>query len=252
MKYYLFLFLGFSITVNSFCQNGYMIDPNWKAITIEVGETVWKSNDDLEGSRFLKDEWSKGFIVLDDKKIVRDISISFDAFNNKIYCLLNNQTFVLDNSVPVIQFGINDQPDTNITTIFRSGYPAIDNNTDKTFYEVAAGNKISLLKHHIKSIIERKNSLDGPKKLYVDSESWYIYKSIEKKIFSFKKNKKSLSDILPQYESVIQSTIQTKNLKLKSDNDWFILFNEMNNQINQDKITILVIALSPLHVYQKT
>ncbi len=133
--------------------------------------------------------------------------------------------------MPVAEFGISDQNDSNKITIFRCGYPAINNNTTKTFYNVVVNNKIALLKHYDKRIMEATNSIGAFEKKFIDSESWYIYNSSENKIIQIKKNKNSLLAALPQYANKVQSIIEEKSLKLKTENEWIILFNELNNQI---------------------
>ena len=237
MKHFIpFVLFSFSLLEGK-CQDntkrnfGYdLIDPDWKAQTIQAG-VLWETNNGIKGTAFYNEEWYKGYILLSDNHIAKDISLRFNIYKNEIYFLLDSQVLVVSPTMPVAEFGISDQNDSNKITIFRCGYPAINNNTTKTFYNVVVNNKIALLKHYDKRIMEATNSIGAFEKKFIDSESWYIYNSSENKIIQIKKNKNSLLAALPQYANKVQSIIEEKSLKLKTENEWIILFNELNNQI---------------------
>ncbi len=212
-------------------QSPYMVNPDWQARTMEAG-ALWGTYNSVKGNAFYNDEWDKGYILLRDNRIAQNIFIAFNIYTNEIYYIADSQVLVLDPLIPVAEFGIHDQKeDSTKTTIFRCGYPATDNNTDKTFYKVLVDNKISLLKHYNKKIIERNNQSGVPERAFIDSESWYIFNTREKKIIPIKKNKNSLLTALSQYADKIESILKKRNLKLKTENDWIMRMNELNNQI---------------------
>ena len=209
----------------------FMIDPTWKTFTIEAG-AAWGIYSTIKGSSFYNEEWNKGYILLQDKRIAKNISLSFNIYDNQIFYLMDSQVLVLDAAVPVAEFGIYvRKEDSAEITIFRCGYPPINNNNSKTFYQVVSNNKIALLKHYNKSIVEKKNPADVPSKEFVDSETWYVYNTVENKIIPLKKNKNALKNALPQYAGIIETLTQQKKLKLKTDNEWVALFDELNNQL---------------------
>jgi len=255
MKYSAFILIFFAFHFEGICQRGnsgngsilptgpgapifktgagtpyFLIDPEWKVTAMQAG-VVWGIYGDIKGSAFYTDEWRKGYILLQDKRIAKDISLSFNAYENQIFYLRDSEALVLNAAVPVAEFGMYDnKEDSNKITIFRCGYPSIGRNDEKTFYQVLSGNRITLLKHYSKSIVQRNNYMSAPDKIFSDSEAWYIYKTAENKMVAIKKNKSALEEALPQYAGIIQSIIQQKNLKLKTENEWVSLFEELNKE----------------------
>jgi hypothetical protein len=193
---------------------------------------VWGQYGNIQGSAFYKEEWHKGYIILKGNRVIKNISLSYNIYENQIYYLQDSQALVLDASIPVEEFGIYDhKEDSNQITIFRCGFPSTGRNNEKTFYQIMANDKIELLKHYSKSIIESVNLASAPDKSFFDSETWFIYNAAEKNITQIKKNKNSLEDALPQYSSIIQSIIDQKNLKLKTENDLALLIAELNVRV---------------------
>lgn len=223
--------------VKAACQNfndrrnsGYdLVDPNWKAQTVIEG-AVWKNFEGIKGDAFYNDDWQKGYILLYPNHYYKGISLRFNLYTNEIFFLLDSTVLVVSPNIPVVEFGISDKSDSNKVTIFRCGYPAINNNTAKTFYSVVVNNRIALLRHYDKRIIEATNSIGAFERKFIDSELWYIYDSLENKMVQIKKNKSSLLAALPEHSDKIQTIIQQKNLRLNTQEDWSILLNELNDK----------------------
>ena len=209
----------------------FIVDPDWRVTTLQAG-AVWGQYGNIQGTAFYKDEWHKGYIILKGNRIIKDISLSYNIYENQIYYLKDSQALVLDASIPVEEFGIYDhKEDTNQLTVFRCAYPSVGRNNEKTFYQVIANDRIQLLRHYGKSIIESVNLASAPDKSFFDSETWFVYNASENKITQIKKNKNSLEDAIPQYSNIIQSIIQERNLKLKTENEWASLFDELNTRV---------------------
>ncbi|MEO6329935.1 MAG: hypothetical protein ABIO55_13435 [Ginsengibacter sp.] len=204
---------------------------NWKALNMDAN-TVWGVHNNIKGNAFYNEKWNKAYILLQDKRIEKDVFMNFNIYTNEIYYLFDSLVLVLNPAIKVSEFGINDpKSDSGNVTVFRCGYPAIDNNTTKTFYKVLANSKIELLLHYNKTIIEATDPTGVPEKKFINSESWYIYNTGENKIIPIKKNKNSLIAALPQYSKTIEAVIREKKLKLKREIDWVILLNELNKPV---------------------
>ncbi len=245
MRYHLLFVLFLTSQLSSKCQGNLqrgtfvgfpkgiqvneLVSPDWQARTIEAG-ALWGTYNGIKGTAFYNEGWSKGYILLSNNEIARDVSIRFNIYTNEIYFLSGSHVLVLDESIPPIEFEIQE---TNKTTVFRCGYPAISNNTGKTFYKILADGKIALLKLYNKRIMEAINSVGAFERKFTDSESWYIYNTFTNKMIQIKKNKNSILEALPEYTNKIESIKQEKGLKLKNEEEWIILINEL--KINQDK-----------------
>lgn len=247
MKHLLFFVLVSTMFIRVFCQEptaknlgsfvgmpigikaDELVDPNWKTQTMQLGAS-WEVNNGIKGSPFYGEDWNKGYVLLGDNHIAKNIPLRFNIYTNEIYFLLDSTVLVVSPNIPVAEFGINDKSDSNKITIFRCGYPAINNNIQKTFYNVVVNNKITLLRHYDKRIMEAANSTGAFERKFIDSESWYIYDSSKNKMVQIKKNKNSLLAALPEYSDKIQTIVQEKNLKLKNEKDWSRLLNELSDQ----------------------
>jgi hypothetical protein len=214
-------------------STNFIIDPEWRITTLQSG-AVWGMYGNIKGSAFYKDEWQKGYILLKDKRAANDVSLSFDIYENELFYMKDSQALVLDASIPIVEFGMYDQKENrNNITVFRCGYPSIGRNNERTFYQILSDNKIALMKHYSKSVIESTNLNSAPDKTFFDAENWYVYTANDNRIIPIKKNKNSLEEALPQYSNMIQSIIEQKKLKLKAESDWVALFDEMNKQISK-------------------
>ena len=239
MKHYLFLAGFFSLFLEIKAQKPVFLpgpvqmtqlaDPVWKSKTLDAG-TAWGRIDGIKGTMFFCEDWANGYILLEDNRIARDVSLNFNVYTNEIYFEYDSQVSVIDPSVAVQEFAFTEQKDkTGKTSLFRCGYPPVGKNTKSTFYEVLVKNKLSLLIHCNKKIAEKNNGLSGPEKIFTDSETWYVYNEGEQKMTEIKKNKNALLKALPKYEKNILSIIEKKGLDLKNNQDWIVLFTALNS-----------------------
>ena len=248
MKHLLIIFIFFAFGLTSLCQSlvppgagkivntaagatstNFVIDPDWKVTTMQAG-AAWGAYPNIKGSSFYSEKWNKGYILLKNKLFAKNISLSFNVYDNQIYFLQDSHVLVLNESIPVAEFGLFDQEDSNKATIFRCGFPPVGRNTEQTYYKVISDHTIALLKHYTKSIVENTGTAE---KTFLDDETWYVYNYADNKMTAIKKNKNSLTDALPQYAQLIEAITSQKNLKLKKENDWTVLFDELNKQIKE-------------------
>jgi hypothetical protein len=140
---------------NGNAMNGFMVDPSWKTKVGQAGD-AWKGNEAIKGTIFYNEELNKGYIKLEGDKTPKNVSLRYNIYSHEINFMQDKTELVLDASIPVHEFGytvINDDVQKNI--VFRSGYPAVGNNTIKTFYEVVADKDVALLKYTTKKILEK-------------------------------------------------------------------------------------------------
>ncbi len=231
MKPLLTFILQFLFLHNGICQYekiGTMVDPSWKSRVEEAGD-AWKGNGYLiKGTIYCHDDLHKGYVTLINGRTAKDVLIRYNLYTHEINYLENKIEMILDASAPVHEFGYDytfrDEPG---SIVFRSGYPSMGINTDKTFYQVVVDRSIALLKYTSKKILEERTELGALQKVIIDTDTWFIYNSADKNMVEIKRNKNSLMEALPKYADRIKSIIEAKKLRLKSDADWFILLSEL-------------------------
>ena len=203
-------------------------DREWKYSVSETGAD-WESHDNVTGTLFFAEDFNTGYILLDGNRLAKDVSIRFNVYTGQVYFKKDSQVMVLDAAVPIAEFGYWNNS-LGQAIVFRCGYPDIAGNTAKTFYEVLQYGKLSLLEKHTKRIVEKRDIHGVPEKIITDAEAWFVYDAATNKIVEIKHNKNSLLEALPAYSNTIQSIIQEKNLKLKSEADWVTLFKQLNGK----------------------
>ena len=208
--------------------SGTIIDPSWKS-SVGLAGDAWKGNEIIKGTIFYSDELSEGYILLEGEKLPRKALLRYNVYSHEINYLQDNQELVLNPLLPVHEFGfLYTTDDGKKKVLFRSGYPIVDNYNNKTFYEVVAGRKIALLKYISKKILEKRGNTGAFEKSVIDKESWYVYDSSTNTMAAIKKNKTSLAAALPRYAEQIKTIVSAKDLRLKDDEEWIILFDALN------------------------
>jgi len=186
-----------------------ILDRDFKAELVSSGVSL-DPPPNSRGSLFFNDDWSKGFVLMKGNQMAKDVSMRFNSYTNQIFFKKGDQVLVLDASVPVIGFGLEGGSDNpGKTTVFLNGYPAIEDRTTVTFYEVVAYGRLSLLKYHSKKIMEEKDQNRVPIKAVIDTDYWCVYDSTTNRMTDIKHNKNSLLESLPAYAASIRSILDS-------------------------------------------
>ena len=179
--------------------------------------------ENVSGSPYISEGFRIGRIVLRNKKTFEDVPVRFNAYNNEMYFSQHGKTYVIDTALEV---SYQEVPgDSTTQMIFRSGYPATDNQTTNTYYQlVAGGNKVHLIKHIQKKLQEFKVVGSGlpPKKELITTIKWYIYSETDG-IHEVKSSRKSIEKALPSYVKNIEALDAKYDLNLKKDDDMITL-----------------------------
>lgn len=207
-----------------------VLDRDWKTEVVTAGGSLEPAAN-TRGSLFFNEDWNNGFVLLKGSQIAKNVSIRFNSYTNQIYFKKDDKVLVLDASVPVIGFGLEGgSDDPGRTTVFLCGYPASGPRNANTFYEVVAFGRLSLLKFHSKKILEEKDQNRVPIKAVIDADYWFVFDSSANTMTEIRHNKNSLLESSPVYAPSIRQVLDEKKLKLKADEDWPVLFDELNRR----------------------
>ena len=107
-----------------------------------------------------------------------------------------------------------------MATTFSSGYPAIDNHDENTFYQETQSGKAVLLKVTTK-ILDNVHSITASPldKQYIDVISYYISFDNRRKIERWHKGKEFILEFFRDKKEDIQKFIEKENLKCKTIED---------------------------------
>ncbi|SKB63267.1 hypothetical protein [Daejeonella lutea] len=173
-----------------------------------------KTYTDVKGSPYLLDNWSLGIVKMASGSSYKDMSLKYDQVTGELI-FQDKSGKSLGFADPIAEFKIIGN--NNAFRIFRSGFKATDNNSDKYFYEVLYDGGTILLKDPKKNIVEHRayNSSTAVKSI-VETPAYYVV--VNGQLIKFKKDKKALLAALPNSDK-LESYIQDNKLNVKDDTD---------------------------------
>jgi hypothetical protein len=189
----------------------------------QVGNTI---NDiDMQG-QFARGEWTRGNVKFKNGQEGKNLLLLFDVHNNKLYFKENNMTMEFLNPVYEFEIGLLIGRDTS-NVLYRSSYPAVNNNTDETFYEVVVDANIQLLWCRAKNVKMYKDVSQPEERRNTEKEQWYVHLP-EGKMVKIKRDKDDIIKALPEYADRINLIIKQKGLRVKDAEDFVQLFAHLN------------------------
>lgn len=185
---------------------------NLNNLTDANGRVVFTRGSDAEvqGSPYLPENWQKTIVTYrkGTETIKTEAMMRLNTQTGEPEYLHKGQAFVF--SVPVLEFSL--LGDSGEKT-FRCGFPNVENNTAKTFYEVLYDGKTKLLKTYKSSIVEEA-TYSGPKKrIYSSNETFYVLRGQE--LVKMKKDKKALLEALKDKSAEVEKYLSSNKLKIK-------------------------------------
>lgn len=147
------------------------------------------SYSDLKGNPYLENGWVLGSIEFANGEVFENLTLRFDQVNGLISYKINDTEKVI--TKPIRKFIVGDS---TTGKKFENGYPKINANTNKTFYEVLTGGKIILLKLESKSITGFRGYSQIVERKVVKSTGYYLVN--DGKITVIKPNRSSVKKVL--------------------------------------------------------
>lgn len=109
----------------------------------------------ISGSPYFSETWMKGTVYLTDSTVARNVRVRLDLFDGSLlYINENNEEMI--SVLPVYQVSILDTVTNKKYIFIHSSTITGTTNIRKTWYEVLAGEKFTLLKEYHKEVFETK------------------------------------------------------------------------------------------------
>jgi hypothetical protein len=183
---------------------------------------------EVGGSPFLSEDFKPATVELGQGRIVTDVPVKFNTFNNAILIKKNGAELKLD-FFEGVSYDEKQNDGSTKHFMFKAGYPEIDGHNDNSIYQVLSmGPKVHLLKYISQKVEEVPTLGDYSRREIVTTVQLYVYVPGAgiKKIS--KTSKQAVADALPQLSSQIDEIAKTKGLRLKSESDISVLVEELN------------------------
>jgi len=175
---------------------------------------------DVSGTPFLLNDWVKGVVEQSNKISYKNVDLKYNTYKDELYFKNPKDGAMLSFSVPVTAFSLEFN---GKIESFRNAYPAVDNFTSKTYYQVLFDGEIKLLFKSFKTLIEVKpyNSATTEKK-FIDNSSYYVLK--ENVMKKFKPSKKDILEIFKSKSAELDTFIKNEKIDFKQNQDLIKVF----------------------------
>jgi hypothetical protein len=177
----------------------------------------------IQGTPYYKEEWTPGTVKFRNQTVATGLNLRFDVYNNNVYFQRDGGTFKFTEAVSEFTLGNNKD------FVCRNGYPAIDKQDEKTFYEVLADGKIQLLKFRQKIVREFAEMGKPKEQRFEDLEQLYAMTK-DYRMVKIKKSKGDILKALPEYTDSINKIIAASDINPRNETSLTLLFQELNKQ----------------------
>lgn len=188
------------------------------------------ANEDISGSPFINNNWKLAVIKLKDGRFFGDIAVKLNAYSQSLHYLSANGVELVAPGGVIEQVQINDTADngTIIMRLYYCGMKAIENNDEKTFYEVLDTGKATLLLCKKVKIIEAKTFASTTIiKEYKSFHDYYI--SMNGTMNKCKKSDSFFTELFIDKKDLMQKFINENKIRFKSEKDFKTIVNYYNS-----------------------
>ncbi|WP_413670030.1 hypothetical protein ACEN9X_08885 [Mucilaginibacter sp. Mucisp86] len=219
---------------NLFCVVGFLllcIQAKAQYLSDYTGRPYYlKTNSEIQGNPLLTDNWMKGTVDFANGKTANAI-LNYNVYGDELLFKSPQDSSVQAFVDQVKSFSIkgvvlegSDQ--TDIT--FSSGFPAVDDQTTKTFYQVVGDGKVKLLRYYKKKILESTGfASQVATKTFITANSYYLFS--DNKIAKIKPSQKTILPALNDKADKMQEYIKANKVDFKSDVALAKLFSYYNS-----------------------
>lgn len=185
----------------------------------------------VQGSPYVFEQFGLGKLMMTNGIEAIDSNLNYSLADHKLYFIKNKGMYLVNQPVKYFQLNGIDKNNNKLVKNFASGYPAIENNSPVTFYEVLGENATHhLLKYTNKSIKETTVYGSAPIKEYTTDHLYFVYSITDKKMLLVGSSLtlKNLKKILPEKAAQLDQLNESLKLNLKKEEDAKTLFEKLN------------------------
>ena len=185
----------------------------------------------IQGSPFLKDDFSDCLVQLRDDKFYSGIKLRFNLETNKVHYQDQNKKEMVALNGVIKRFYIKtlDGFD-SVSYMFGCGYPESPGTTPYTYFQEYNFGQATFLRLVTKTVVERKTlATVDPVKQYDEKDSYYVYNSSSNRLVKWRKGKDFILDMLGNKAIEVKKYIDENKLDCKSTEDVIRVIQFYNN-----------------------
>jgi hypothetical protein len=175
------LLLGLIIigmSANAHAQDGFVQENASLSINVfdQNGKVFVNPAPEVAGSPFLTDKWRLGTLLIVTNRRFDSVKLRLNLFSQEVHFLDRNSNEMALAKGYIKEVTFSAGPAGIGEARFRNGFPAVDEQDARNFYQVLAEGKLWLLHSYRKVILNEKDVMTGEvKKEYSLYENYYIY-----------------------------------------------------------------------------
>jgi hypothetical protein len=190
------------------------------------GDDVVTDISGASGNPFLLKDWSDGVVVFSSGRVVKQFKLRFDCVRNRLMLQFEGTSFAAESQVKA--FTIYTKSGKNKDSLcFRKGFPAVDGQTEETFYQVLLDKKATLLCLFSKTVLVDKQVVQqGNNRRLEDKESYYLLQ--DGKMTLLPKNKNELAELLPAHADTMKQFVGQQSFRMDKPEDYVKIIGRYN------------------------
>jgi hypothetical protein len=229
-KIYTILLCSISLAASAQINNQLPLPPGTVSFVLEDRPVHERMHPSVQGSPLLQNDWAEGAVMMADGRYFYGVSLLYNLYDDILYFKRDKE--MCEFTDPVRQFTFRFlKGNDSATALYRSGFPAIGKNTERSFYEVLADGKYQLLNHRYKTLVKVKGDYvrkDEYNK-FEDKTQLYLYNTEDKKITRLD-NFTDMSAALGSQADSVAGIMGKSKIKMKNENDLIMLVTALNHK----------------------
>lgn len=176
------------------------------------------------GNPYLFKDWMEGVVLFKSGRVVKQFKLRFDCARNRLMLQYGGASFAAESQVKEF---ILYTPKNKDSMLFRKGFPAVDKNTEDTYYQVLVNGKAVLLRLFIKVLIEEKQLVNANNHSRLENEEYY-YLLQDGAMTSLPKDKEELLKKLPAQPDQLKQFVAQQSFRMDKAEDYVRIITKYN------------------------
>ncbi len=194
------------------------------------GRILSTGENNIKGNQYVFDKFGLGKVIMSNGLEAIDSNLNFSLLDHRLYFLKDNSLYYVNQSYTSFSLIQKDADNAIMEKQFNKGYPAIDQFTPSTFYEVLAkGNNFHFLKYSKAFVKESTPYGSAPIKEYTIDHTFFLYDVAMKQmsLIGSSLSVKNLKKALPNYATTIDQYLDQFHLNIKKEADLRMLLEKL-------------------------
>lgn len=195
--------------------------------TVDQNGRPFASNEEVRGFPYFINGFRQSKVTLTGNRVYGGVEVLIDFEHQEIHVRYGGSKEIVVEDGLIKEISMVDTVSARPAFyLFRTGYPPIERNNEKTIYEVVANGKLSLIRQIRKVLVKDKNPVSGEENNeYREYSSYYLFKEGSILLLT----KENLAALTKDNEEKINAFIKAEKISVKKISSVAELINYYNS-----------------------